>query len=152
MEEQIEKIQIVSLVMKKDSELESQYGCKITGKEVAYEVISNFIGDKDREYLVVLNLDTKNNITSINTVSVGSLNSSIAHPREIFKTAILSNAASIILGHNHPSGDAKESREDIASTKRVKECGEILGIELLDHIIVGNGNKKYVSLREEGFI
>jgi len=109
-----------------------------------------FIGDYDREALVVLTFDTKNKINSITVASIGSLNSSIVHPREVFKTAILSNSASIIIGHNHPSGDPSPSKEDISITSRLKECGKILGIELLDHVIIGDNN--YISLKEKGLL
>ena len=100
------------------------------------------------ENLWLITLDTKNNITGIFTVSTGSLNSSIVHPREVFKRAVLQNAASIIICHNHPSGDATPSSEDISITKRLHEAGEILGIKLLDHIIIGDN--KYTSLKERG--
>jgi len=100
------------------------------------------------ENLWLITLDTKNNITGIFTVSTGSLNSSIVHPREVFKRAVLQNAASIIICHNHPSGDPTPSPEDINITKRIYNAGQILGIELLDHIIIGDN--KYTSLKENG--
>ena len=81
-------------------------------------------------------------------MSTGSLNSSIVHPREIFKRAVLQNAASIIICHNHPSGDPTPSQEDINTTKRIYDAGKILGIELLDHVIIGDN--KYTSLKEKG--
>jgi DNA repair protein RadC len=102
------------------------------------------------EVLVLLVLDTKNNVIGAFEVSRGSLNSSIAHPREVFKRALLLNGASIILGHNHPSGDVTPSREDILITKRLMESGEILGIEVLDHIIIGD--YRYKSLKESNLI
>jgi DNA repair protein RadC len=129
-----------------------QYGdSQISSPYKSFDVLKEFIGDSDREVLSVLTLDTKNKITSITAASVGSLNSSIVHPREVFKTAILGNASSIIIGHNHPSGDPTPSKEDISITLRLKECGKILGIELLDHIIIGNDNN-YISLKEKGFL
>lgn len=100
--------------------------------------------------LIVCCLNTKNEPTSISTVSVGSLNSSIVHPREVFKTAVMSNAASIIIAHNHPSGDITPSKEDKDITLRLKEAGDIIGIKLLDHIIIGDRN--YLSLKEKGHI
>jgi DNA repair protein RadC len=107
------------------------------------------LGDADREYFLVVLLDTKNNVTGVNVVSIGCLNSSLVHPREVFKAAILHNAASIVLCHNHPSGDAIASREDLEITKRLVEAGKIIGIEVLDHVIVGDG---YTSLKEKGEI
>ena len=84
------------------------------------------------------------------TVFIGSLNASIVHPREVFKEALRRSAASIICIHNHPSGDPSPSREDIEVTKRLNECGKILGIELLDHLIIGEN--KFVSLKEKGYL
>lgn len=110
-----------------------------------------FLEDLDREQVIVCCLDNKNQSVSINVVSVGTLNSSLVHPREVFKTAILSNAASIILFHNHPSGDPEPSQEDINITTRIKDAGGILGIELLDHIIIGS-NDTFLSLKEKGIM
>ncbi|WP_313770654.1 JAB domain-containing protein [Bacillus sp. S/N-304-OC-R1] len=117
----------------------------------AVDLFREFIGKEDREHFVLLCLDTKNKITALNTVSIGSLNAAIVTPREIFKTAILANSCSLIVAHNHPSGCPIESREDIEISKRIKEAGKILGIKLLDHIIVGD-NGKYSSLKEKGHI
>ena len=100
------------------------------------------------ENLWLITLDTKNNITGIFTVSTGSLNSSVVHPREVFKRAVLQNSASIIICHNHPSGDPTPSPEDISTTKRIYDAARILGIELLDHVIIGDN--KYTSLKEKG--
>lgn len=102
------------------------------------------------EHLVMFALDTKNKIVGAFDVATGSLNSSIVHPREVFKRALLNNAASIIVAHNHPSGDPTPSSEDINITSRLKECGEILGVKLLDHIIVGDDS--YSSLKEKGLL
>lgn len=144
----MENIKVVSVKMVKERNLE--YGNnKISGPRYSADIIRKFIDNSDREILILMALDTKNKVNSITIVSIGSLNSSIVHPREVFKTAILSNAASIIIGHNHPSGDPTPSKEDISITLRLKECGSILGIELLDHIIIGDDNK-YTSLKEKG--
>lgn len=106
------------------------------------------IGDEDREIFLVLCLNTKNEITAVHRCHTGSINASIVHPREVFKSAILNNSASIIVAHNHPSGDCQHSPEDIAVTKRLEEAGAIIGIELLDSLIVSH--KDGVSLREKG--
>lgn len=100
------------------------------------------------EYLVMLALDTKNRIIAAFTVSQGNLNTSIVHPREVFKRAILANACAFVLGHNHPSGYPTPSVEDIRITQRIYRCGEMLGIQLLDHIIIGDDSFK--SLKETG--
>ncbi|TYR82808.1 JAB domain-containing protein [Priestia megaterium] len=103
-----------------------------------------------QEHFVCLYLNTKNQVLHKQTIFIGSLNSSIVHPREIFKEAFRRSAASIICVHNHPSGDPTPSREDIDVTKRLKECGLIIGIELLDHLIIGD--RKYISLKEKGYM
>src|SRR5207245_2331486 len=90
----------------------------------------------DREAFVALHLDYKNRLDGLHVVSIGSLSASLVHPREVFKAAILSNAAAIIVVHNHPSGDPTPSREDREITARLKLSGETLGIPLLDHVIV----------------
>lgn len=113
----------------------------------AYKLIKNFLIDSDREKFVVACLDTKNQPVNISVVSIGSVNSAIVHPREVFKVAMLSNASKIICFHNHPSGNLKCSKEDENTTNRLKECGEILGIELVDNIIVGD-NDTYFSFKE----
>jgi len=103
-----------------------------------------------QEHFVCLYLNTKNQVIHRKTVFIGSLNASIVHPREVFKEAIKRSAASIICAHNHPSGDPTPSREDIEVTKRLVECGRMIGIELLDHLIIGE--QKFVSLKEKGYV
>jgi len=103
-----------------------------------------------KEYFKIIMLDTKNQVISIEDISMGSLNASIVHPREVFIGAIKRSSASIILVHNHPSGDPTPSKEDINITKRLSEAGDILGIKILDHLIVAES--KYVSLKEKGLI
>jgi len=105
----------------------------------------SFLG---KEHFVILLLDTKNQVISIEEISVGSLNNSIVHPREVFKPAIKRSSAAIILAHNHPSGNPEPSTEDIKVTKRLYEVGRLVGIEVLDHLIIGN--KDYISLKERG--
>ena len=104
----------------------------------------------DREHFKIIHLNTKNDITGIETISIGSLNSSIVHPREVFKSAIIQSSASIICLHNHPSGDTKPSNADIEVTQRLIKAGDILGIKVLDHLIIGED--KYLSMKEEGIL
>lgn len=120
----------------------------ISNPQNAYNIMTKIvkIQEECEEVLYVITLNVKNNVTGLFEVSRGSLNSSIVHPREVLKRAILNNAAAIVLCHNHPSGNPEPSREDIAITSRVKECGNIIGIDLLDHIIIGDEN--YVSLKD----
>ena len=103
-----------------------------------------------KEVFKILLLSTKNSIISIEEISVGSLNSSIVHPREVFAPAVKRSASGLIAVHNHPSGDPSPSREDIETTTRLVKAGEVIGIKLLDHVIIGDG--KYISLKEEGLI
>lgn len=104
----------------------------------------------DREHFRALLLNTKNQVIGTDKVSVGTLNSSAVHPRELFRNAIKRSAASVILVHNHPSGDPTPSKEDIDITARLKEAGKIVGIEVLDHIIIGDN--KFTSLKARGLI
>ncbi|KZZ86099.1 MULTISPECIES: DNA repair protein RadC [Bacillaceae] len=103
-----------------------------------------------QEHFVCLYLNTKNHVIHKHTVFIGSLNASIVHPREVFKEAFRRSAASFICIHNHPSGDPSPSREDIEVTKRLSECGKMIGIELLDHLIIGD--RKFISLKEKGYL
>ena len=103
-----------------------------------------------QEHFKIALLDTKNQIVSDRDITKGSINSSIVHPREVFKYAIKKSATAIIMLHNHPSGDPSPSKEDIQVTKRMIECGELIGIHILDHIIIGDGS--YISLKERGII
>jgi len=107
------------------------------------------IANLDRENFVVVLLNTKNEVIGTPTVSVGTLSASLVHPREVFKPAIRASAASVILAHNHPSGKVEPSREDREVTRRLGEAAEILGIEVLDHVIVGDG---YFSMKERGML
>jgi DNA repair protein RadC len=106
--------------------------------------------DYDREHFMVLYLDRKGGLIVKESISVGGLHSSIVHPREVFKTAVKRSAASIILAHNHPSGDPTPSKEDIDITRRLIEAGQIIGIEVLDHVVIGEN--RYCSLKEKGLI
>ena len=106
--------------------------------------------EKPQEHFCILCLNTKNKMVGVHTISIGSLNASIVHPREVFKAAILNNASRIICLHNHPSGDPEPSKEDIEITRRLVEAGEIIGIEVLDHVIIGE--QRYLSMKERGLM
>lgn len=118
-------------------------------KSVA-DIFMNILRDEMKEHFYVLLLDTKNKIISWDEISKGDLNSSIVHPREVFKYALKYSANSIICLHNHPSGDPTPSMQDIEITKRLQEVGNLVGIKLLDHIIIGYN--KYISLKEKGIM
>ncbi|WP_084013248.1 DNA repair protein RadC [Enterococcus sp. DIV0840] len=118
----------------------------------SYQIAQNLIyelQDFQQEHLVCLYLNTKNEVIKQETVFKGSLNQSVAHPREIFRSAVKCSAARLILAHNHPSGNPTPSESDIHFTQRMQECGKMMGIEVLDHIIIGE--QVYISMREENF-
>ena len=107
------------------------------------------IANLDRENFVAVLLNTKNEVVEYPTISVGTLSSSLVHPREVFKPAIRASAAGVVLAHNHPSGKVEPSREDRDVTRRLVEASEIIGIEVLDHVILGDG---YFSMKEHGML
>lgn len=121
---------------------------QITSSRNAGEMLLSEMRDFQQEHVIVLYLNTKNEIIKKETVFIGGLNSSVAHPREIFRGAVRFSAARIIIGHNHPSGNPEPSEADLMFTKRMASCGELMGIEMLDHIIVGEAH--YISLKELG--
>ena len=102
------------------------------------------------EKFIALALNTKNHVTAVLPVSSGSLNASIVHPRELFQRAILANSASLILAHNHPSGDPTPSPEDISLTRKLVEAGQLLDLPVIDHVILGYG--RYASFKEKGLL
>lgn len=122
----------------------------IRSPQDAAQYLMGLIGMEQQEKLYALYLSTKNQILHEKIIFVGSLNASIVHPREIYKEAVKSSAASIIVAHNHPSGDPEPSSEDLQVTKRLVQAGEVLGIECLDHLIIGDG--RYMSLKEKGYM
>ena len=116
----------------------------------AAELLAEQLRYLQKEHFVCLFLNTKNQVIAQETLSIGSLNASIVHPREVFRAAIKYGSASIVCAHNHPSGDPAPSPEDIAITKRLVESGRIVGIDVLDHIVVGDGH--FISLKEQGMM
>lgn len=117
----------------------------------AAPILSAYIGDTDRETFVLLMLTVRRRVLGLHTVSVGCLTASLVHPREVFKPAILAGSAALIVAHNHPSGDPEPSAEDLALTRRLGSAGTLLGIEILDHIILGELGR-FVSLRDRGVL
>jgi DNA repair protein RadC len=116
--------------------------------EAVAGLVKGRLGGKKKEHFLALLLDTRNQLIKMAEISVGSLDASIVHPREVYKEAISASAAAVIFVHNHPSGDPTASEDDIRLTRGLVEAGEIIGIEVLDHIIIGG--KKYLSLKREG--
>ncbi|AFV24944.1 DNA repair protein RadC [Methanolobus psychrophilus R15] len=123
---------------------------KIRSPADVYSLLYPKMREQKRERLVALLLDTKNQVLREEVISIGSLNANIVHPREVFKAALMESCASVILSHNHPSGDPTPSREDIAVTEKLIEGGKLLGIDVLDHVVIGEG--RYVSLKDEGYV
>jgi DNA repair protein RadC len=123
---------------------------KVNSPDAAYDIIEKVfsLSRKPNEHFGMLALNTKNEIVGAHLIFAGSVNSSVVHPREVFQRALLNNATSIIVFHNHPSGKPDPSREDIEVSRRLQEAGRIVGIELLDHIIIGDGT--YYSLKAKG--
>lgn len=107
------------------------------------------IHEEPEEYLYMICMNTKNRVIGVFEISHGTVNASLVTPREVFQKALLANAVSIILMHNHPSGDCTPSRQDIEITKRLVEAGNLLGVDVLDHIIIGD---RYSSLKEKGYL
>jgi len=122
----------------------------IKNPETVVKAIRTSIKDKAKEHFKLILLNTRNRIIGLSTISIGTLTTSLVHPREVFKDAIVHSAASVVLAHNHPSGDPEPSEDDLKITKKLVESGKILGIEVIDHIIIGKNN--FYSFREKGLI
>jgi DNA repair protein RadC len=143
-------IPIYRVTLVREAKLTGTYG-KITSSAMASALLQTYLADVDREHFVILLLDRKNQVIGVHTVSVGSLTASVVHPREVYKAAVLSNCAALILAHNHPSGDPQPSQEDRAMTKRLVEAGKLLGISVLDHIVLGCDGR-YFSFADENLL
>jgi DNA repair protein RadC len=138
----------VELASRVEGYLESTGRMQVKTPEDVASLVQGRLKDKKKEYFLAILLDTRNQLIKTAEISVGSLDSSIVHPREVFKEAISASAAAVIFVHNHPSGDTEASEDDIQLTKRLAQAGEIVGIDVLDHVIIGG--KNYKSLKREG--
>ena len=127
-----------------------EYGKRISSSADVVELVSQELNAADREIFLSVLLNTKNVPIGVEEVSIGSLDHSIIHPRELFKSAVLASASSLILVHNHPSGDPDPSREDREITKRLVEAGEIIGIKVLDHVIIAG--EEHLSMLDKGLL
>lgn len=123
---------------------------EIDSPETAARLMGAIIGDKAKEHFMLILLNTRNKVIRISQISIGTLTSSPVHPREVFKEAVKHSAQSVIIAHNHPSGDTEPSDDDINITRRLVEAGQLLGIQVLDHIIVGG--ETYFGFKERGLI
>jgi DNA repair protein RadC len=117
----------------------------------AARILAEYIGECDRERFVIAMMTVRGRLLGLHTVSVGCLAASLVHPREVWKPAILASAHSLIVAHNHPSGDPEPSTEDLVLTRRLVSAGQLLGIEVLDHLVLGE-SARFVSLRERGLL
>lgn len=141
------KLDMVSIRLVHDTPLLSTH--KICTPEDAVEVMGEFLSEMDREVMCVINLKADGTPINGHIASMGGIDQTVIYPRELLKTAILSNAASMILLHSHPSGNVTPSRADIAVTERMIEIGHLMGIPLVDHIIVGGNTQNYFSFRKK---
>jgi len=132
------------------SEQSTDESIRIKSAGDVVKVIQKRLKDKKREHFLILCLNTKNVLIKVSNISIGTLNSGLVHPREVFKEAVSSLAAAIILTHNHPSGDPEPSVADIKLTERLYEAGKIIGIDVLDHVIIGKN--KYLSFKEKNIV
>ena len=144
------KLNMVSVRLVKDAPVYSEH--RLESPEAAVNVIGDLLCEMDREVLCVINLKSDNTPINCNIVSIGAINQTLAHPREMLKSSILSNAAYMILMHCHPSGSLEPSKEDTMLTDRMIKICNLVGIPLLDHIIVAGDNKKYFSFKERGIL
>lgn len=144
------KLDVVSIRLVKDAPVFSR--TKITNPETAIEALGNIMSDLDREVVAIVNLKSDGTPINVNFASVGTINGALAEPRELLKSSILSNAANVIMVHNHPSGCLDPSKTDIAITNRMIEVFSLMGIPLLDHVIVGGDNRSFYSMHEKGTV
>lgn len=140
-------VDIVSVRLVRESSIGYEKN-QIGSTSDAYKLFRELLEDLDRETFIVVSLDTKNRPVSINVAHIGNVNSSIVSPACVIRVALLSNATSILIGHNHPSGNPEPSEADYSITRRLEQACDLMGIKLLDHLIIGD--ECFVSLREEG--
>ena len=145
-----EKIEVVNIRMVKEPSLYSTE--KIRSPEDVKKVIAKELATYDREVFAVLNMKTNGQPINLNICSVGTLDSSVVSPREVFKSTILSNSAAFIAIHNHPSGSISPSQEDKDVTRRLLNCSELLGVKMLDHVIVAGETGEIYSFKSDGLL
>jgi DNA repair protein RadC len=122
----------------------------INDPDEAHQLVAPFLANADREHSVVIALDTKHRVLSVRLASIGTLDHTFMTPRDLYRDALLDNASAVLLAHNHPSGDPKPSKDDERITKRLSEAGRLIGVEMLDHIVVGMDG--FRSLAREGIV
>ena len=123
---------------------------EVTSPEAAAEILMPLMQDLDREHCVTLNLDTRHRLLAATTVSIGSIDHTFMSPREVFRDALTRGASAIVIAHNHPSGDASPSLDDEAVTRRLGQAGDLIGVEVLDHMVIGH--QRWTSLARRGVL
>lgn len=149
------RVPLYRVVLDRTGSIVGEGAAVVTHGGEAAKLIRQFLGDPPEEHFVLMVLDSRRRVIGINEVSVGTLSASLVHPREVFRAAILLNGAAIIVAHNHPSGDCSPSAEDREVTRRIQRAGELLGIPLADHIVIGEGQGNgsgFFSFREHGLL
>lgn len=147
------RINIYSVKLVRESAKIYELDKAVCSPRHAFDIVENVLelSSKTKEHVVMMSLNTKNECIGLHTIHIGTVGASIVHPGDVLQPAILNNATSFMVFHNHPSGSITPSQEDIEFTKCLAESGRILGIELLDHIIIGS-NGRFTSLREKGYV
>lgn len=143
------RVDLISLKVCREKSIKYE-SRKITNPEQAYNIVKSFIGNTDREYFIVMNLNTRNEPCSVEICTIGSLDKTIVHPREVFKSAIITNANKIILFHTHPSNSIEPSSTDLDTTQKLMEASKIIQIPILDHIIIGESG--FFSFKQGGLM
>ena len=151
------RVPIYRVTLLRDGALVKEGPQTCDNPQLVASLVREFLGDAPEEHLVMLAVDARNRVIGISEVSRGTVSCSLVHPRETFRTAILLNAAGLLVSHNHPSGDCQPSPDDRDTTRRLAKAGEIIGIPLLDHVILGDpepqgGAGKFFSFREHGLL
>lgn len=144
------KLFAIGEIIRRQRLLSNEVSPTINSPQDVYNLLGEEVRYLQREEFRILLMDTKNHVKRIEVISIGTLNSAVVHPREVFKSAIRESSNTIILLHNHPSGDPTPSKEDIDITRRLVDAGEIIGITVVDHVIIGDG--RHISLKERGII
>jgi DNA repair protein RadC len=149
------RVPLYRVVLDRTGSIVSEGTAVVTQAREAARLFREFLGDVPEEHFLLMVLDARRRVIGITEVSVGTLSASLVHPREVYRAAILLNAAAIIIGHNHPSGDPTPSAEDRDVTRRIQRSGEILGIPVADHVVLGEGEGaelRFFSFREHGLL
>ncbi len=148
--QEMNTISVVSTKLVREEVINYDVNQKFKSPELIFDFLQNRIGDEPQECFALMCLDTKGKLTHYAIIHRGTINTSVIHPRDVFRTAILSNATSIVVAHNHPSGDSKPSPQDIEVTEILHKISVMMDIKLLDHLIIGNN--EYFSFKEKGII